>query len=423
MALCSLLLFVSFPPSRVLLTHRRSTKLRDALHAEVTALGATSLGEWGLYDCTAPALDGMQELLLRAAAARLLLAPLAACDSLATLLPKVRALSLRESCGWRLRLEDLSPPEDDAPRNAALCALAQLIEGEPALTAAEGDGAAVSSLILLRGSTVGYVLARVTAAQPEALRLDGQTAQAWRSRPFKFEAASDFALARVALSLCGAEPGRHTVFDPCSGSGTLLYAAATLGLEACGLDINERMVVGASSNLAHALPQVMPPGYTPSPSPSSSQPSARLPSGSVSAGGGSRSLARQPAVELHDARLPFGSKVLARRLPSEGEAAARVRVVCNLPWGRSLALPDGDEPGSYLRDLLRGVARRVSGSRGCFIVGGAPAPAAATLEDAGYQVLSTTPVGSRSPRAGETLGETRPPLCTLVVAIAPGTPV
>ena len=46
-------------------------------------------------------------------------------------------------------------------------------------------------------------LSYMRTALVETKGLDGPAAQLWRRRPFKFEAASDYALARVALTLSG----------------------------------------------------------------------------------------------------------------------------------------------------------------------------------------------------------------------------
>lgn len=361
-------------PPRLVLGHRR-TKLQDALHAELSALGATEAGEWGLYGWDDA--SGQRPVLVRSAGFRLLLDRLAHAESLAALIPAARTLGLAES-GWTLRIEDLSPPCDAAPRGAALCALAQTIRGAPALDASGGGDDAAGSLLLLRGSKLGYLLARVAAAQPEALQLDGSSAAAWRRRPYKFDAASDYVLARVMVSLCGGELGRHVLYDPCAGSGTLLFAAASLGFAACGTDINERQVEGAAANLRAALHgEPVPP---------------------------------RVALQLHDVRAPFGDALQAT-LPPAAEAAGRVRVLSNLPWGTNWKLPAED----YLHDLLRGVARRLPGARGCYGVGSDPKAAAALLEEAGFAVLDAIPVGNRTPRKGEQ----RAPLCTLVVAVAP----
>ena len=146
---------------------------------------------------------------------------LAHAHSLASLLPVARALGISEG-GWRLRVEDISAPEDAAPREAVLCALAQTINGEPALSPVEEEDS-VNSLLLLRDRDLGYCLSRVVATQQE--KIDGPESNAWQQRPVSRSAAVGYATARAALGLLDAcsppavSPDRkHVIFDPCAGA-------------------------------------------------------------------------------------------------------------------------------------------------------------------------------------------------------------
>eukprot|EP00964_Phaeocystis_antarctica_P095891 scaffold62284_cov27-Phaeocystis_antarctica.AAC.1 len=92
-------------------------------------------------------------------------------------------------------------------------------------------------------------------------------AAVWAARPYSFSASTDLRLARLAVSVAwlsargaalhdgggGGSGGSGeavavaavavpqaspALLDPCCGSGTVLYAAASLGLSAVGCDLN-----------------------------------------------------------------------------------------------------------------------------------------------------------------------------------------
>ena len=77
---------------------------------------------------------------------------------------------------------------------------------------------------------------------------------AWNTRPFSFSGALDPEVARALVNVAAdsAAGGAASFYDPCCGSGTLLYAAAHRGLEASGSDRNARAVEGARENLRAA---------------------------------------------------------------------------------------------------------------------------------------------------------------------------
>lgn len=59
---------------------------------------------------------------------------------------------------------------------------------------------------------------------------------------------------RMARALVNMGTGNHTdvtLIDPCCGVGTVLLEALDIGIDACGIDINEQIVKDANRNLNH----------------------------------------------------------------------------------------------------------------------------------------------------------------------------
>lgn len=463
----------------LLLTHRRS-KLAEALDVEVAlALPSASAVEWGLWQCAEPPVFTHGEPppeLSRLAAARALLQELAAAPTLAELVRGLSAHNVRTSsegrfgalgrgglqtkptaaCGWTLRVERLSAPADGAPHAAVLCAVSRCIDGPPALDAASWGGSdeaagapggaldqpgrggvrngpchgrPADQLLVLQGATAGYVLARVVWVQPAALAADGPAAGAWRRRPFKFEASTDYWLARIALSACGATAAAHAgceeagaqregearkdeaprtvhVLDPCAGSGTIAFAAAAVGLTALGCDANGQFVERAGANVRRALGELgAESGWI---APDSAARGERPVGGSAL--GSAHMLGPRDASE--GVRAPLPARPLA--------------VATNLPWGRGVHVASSarrrDDRGSAgggheaaLAGLLRGIGEVTSpGTRHALISG---APIGALLGACGFDVLAAVPVGSRGPDGRQTA-----PLCHLTVATWIGRP-
>jgi hypothetical protein len=646
----------------LLLTHRRS-KLTEALDAEVslTVPGAERL-EWGLWTLPASVFpEGVGEppaAVRKLAAARAILHPLAAAPSLRELLPALRlsrgawrslatagdpsssADSAFPRCSaggvdsgdgdgadygsWTLRVERLSAPDDDAPPSAILCAVAQCIGGPPALEAsAPGWGgevevrpasphaqrssallsAACAQLVVLQGQQVGYVLARVAWVQPASLAADGAAALSWRQRPFKFQASTDYWLARILLSLCGAtatagggsttttttlattteadaaivapaagsvaaaagsvavaaasvdggsldgrppedfcsQPAvafsdedtvlwhggaqllrrgegpsagdeaeakpcsdkprhadahaptahshaptahaqastasahasaagastpyaaartpsagacnqlprgaRYDVLDPCAGSGTILFAAATLGLSALGSDVNGRFVERAGANLRHALAQLE--GHAHSnggtaPADDVGTATAEDSASGTVDDGGAKSVAvtlvgPRDARHGHCSPLPFRPASVATNLPwgrgihlSDGSLRSGSRGADSAASASSYALgrSDREAPTStrlqsgdalagagtdevQLTALLQGIGE--SGAPGARHALVSAEPIDAQLRALGFDVLVAVPVGARGPD-----GRTRTPVCYVTVALAGG---
>ena len=400
------------------------------LDAEVAlTLPSARRVEWGLWATPGISERGPPPELCRLAAARVLLHEVAAAPSLDELLHEVRQLSAARRAahaaivddrpdaagvgttaagGWTLRVERLSAPADGAPRAAVLCAVAQCLEGPPALCDAAGwageSGVAESAaeeLLVLQGTTAVYVLARVAWAQPASLCADGEAAAVWRRRAFKFEAATDFWLARVALSLCGATRGAALdasggavdVFDPCAGSGTIVFAAASIGLSALGADTNARFVERAAHNVGAALAELRAGEVAAHGAEPGARGNARAQSDARSERAGEAQL-----VGPRDARAGLRAPLPARPLA----------VAVNLPWGRGvqIALSDGavsSEPCSAddahadsraLRELLRGIGEVGAPGARHALVSGAPIDKA--LRDCGFTVLAVVPVGARA---------------------------
>ena len=243
-----------------------------------------------------------------------LLVPLARASSFERLLHDVSARDpLPPGCRWSLsisvhgqRSKDARDAED-ARATDYLCAVAQRLKGAPALgvpggtelrlvrtprlwyltevvTTTWADGAA--------GSTAAGAAAGTAAAGEEAE--GGAMAAVWAARPYSFSASTDLRLARLAVSVAwlsargaalhdGGGGGRGggggeavaveavavpqaspALLDPCCGSGTVLYAAASLGLSAVGCDLNPTAVRGAEATSPNPNPN---PDPSPNPQP------------------------------------------------------------------------------------------------------------------------------------------------------------
>ena len=220
-----------------------------------------------------------------------LLVPLARASSFERLLHDVSSRDpLPPGCRWSLsisvhgqRSKD-ARDSDDARATDYLCAVAQRLAGAPALGAPGG-----TELRLVRTPRLWYLAEVVTpgrvageaagtaeAAAESAEAEGGAMAAVWAARPYSFSASTDLRLARLAVSVAwlsarsaaplggsggagggggGGGGGGEAVavtaaaspalLDPCCGSGTVLYAAASLGLSAVGCDLNPTAIRGA----------------------------------------------------------------------------------------------------------------------------------------------------------------------------------
>ena len=68
-------------------------------------------------------------------------------------------------------------------------------------------------------------------------------------KPYRTSASLPTRLARALVNL--AVPPARTILDPCCGTGSILLEAQAIGVEACGVDWNTRMVGMSRENLTH----------------------------------------------------------------------------------------------------------------------------------------------------------------------------
>lgn len=68
-------------------------------------------------------------------------------------------------------------------------------------------------------------------------------------KPYRTSASLPARLARALVNLT--VPPAKTIFDPCCGTGSILLEAQAIGVEACGVDWNPRIVGMSRENLAH----------------------------------------------------------------------------------------------------------------------------------------------------------------------------
>lgn len=249
--------------------------------------------------------------LIGTASIELVLAVLARALTFNSLLELLANEGLRTDAPWRLRYESLlsHSVRDDASirQSDRLCAIARYLTAPPALRSTSEQAV---ELVVLRTSRLWYIASVVESPMlTRARHID-----VWRSRPYSFSAATDPILARLVLSAAyrayrgpSQSPG---VFDPCCGSGTLLFAAAQRGLPSWGCDLNPLATRGARANLAHAAQQLSWPSVV------------------------------APAVYTHDS---------SNGLPAALRTHTDVElVVANLPWGREQRIPSE----RYLEGLL-----------------------------------------------------------------------
>lgn len=237
-----------------------------------------------------------------------------------------------------------------------LCAVAQRLTGTPALGAPGGI-----HLVLLRTPRLWYLAEATVHREPR--HDDG----AWAARPYSFSAATDLGLARLAVSLALLGSRQHEaespdnqdgdtgsgdaatplLLDPCCGSGTVLHAAACLGVRSVGCDLNPTAVEGAAANLRHSA--------------QAHAWAARL----------------EPRVIVHDCNRPLPEAARGARL-----------VVASLPWGRQQRIPHA----TYLASLLGTLAQQL-GAGATFVLLSAE-PADEMLAAAGLDLTATAAVGS-----------------------------
>jgi tRNA G10 N-methylase Trm11 len=68
-------------------------------------------------------------------------------------------------------------------------------------------------------------------------------------KPYRISSSLPSRISRALVNLVA--PPAQKIIDPCCGTGSILLEAQALGLEACGVDWNPRMVALSRKNLAH----------------------------------------------------------------------------------------------------------------------------------------------------------------------------
>lgn len=271
-----------------------------------------------------------------------LLFPLARSTTFEGLIGRLRARQDTCTTPWRLRFVDCSPTRGGPRAGELSSAVARYLDGPPAIVS-DAPEAETADLVLLRARRLWYLceaaprasLRRIGAGDADADEdaAHADAARIWAARPYSFSAATELALAKLAVSLAlshatpagsrpsGATGATPTVLDPCCGSGTVLFAAAMLGATAVGCDLNPRAVEGSTRNLHHCVPR---------------------------AGG-----TLVPSVHLFDCTSPLPAEI------AKGVEA----VVASLPWGRNQRIPHA----LYLRELLGSVAASLPAVPFCLI--------------------------------------------------------
>ena len=262
---------------------------------------------------------------------------------------------------WTLRYEDHGTSVHGSPRaHECLTAVARFLKGPPALFPGTCD-AEVRDLVLIRSRRLFYLAESPKWCRERQGRDEAQHV-AWSSRPYSFSAATDPVLARLAMSLAlWAHQGRPlpspssaprpppTIFDPCCGSGTVLFVAASQGLPACGCDLNPLAVEGATRNLEHAAdvlgwpmalrPLVVNHDCTAGP----------LPPGVLS------------VVAARDGSLSCTTTTSSSSFPEAAAHSSGAIVLASLPWGRQQRLSHA----FHVHDILTALRTQLPGATFC----------------------------------------------------------
>ena len=190
-----------------------------------------------------------------AASVHELLTPLLRAVDFKGLLQSLDASDAIDDAPWTLRYENHGNGQADERAQTYLNAIARYLPGPPALLTGTSGGQNTRDYVLLRSRRLWYLTAADSTVQDDRER----ALDVWTRRPYTFSAATDLLLARAALSLAlqahhqnDHSSERTIVLDPCCGSGTNLFAAATRGLPSIGCDLNPIAVEGANANLKHA---------------------------------------------------------------------------------------------------------------------------------------------------------------------------
>ncbi|WP_420451595.1 TRM11 family SAM-dependent methyltransferase [Ilumatobacter sp.] len=186
----------------------------------------------GLPDGDGVARCASVDLVTRAAYVRLGLHVLAEARDLGSLVEVVAGLDL-DADGFRVDLHDPSARLDRSSREVAI-ALADVIDADPDLRRPRHRFVVVSA-------AGGVVLAEVATETDAGYRIHD-------TKPWTTSSSLD---ARFARGLVNLVPGATSVLDPFCGAGSIVLEAASLGLEATGVDWKPAMVGMTRENLDH----------------------------------------------------------------------------------------------------------------------------------------------------------------------------
>ena len=186
------------------------------------------------------------------------------CSSPESLISAIHTLNLTAN-NWTLSCEVASVFARDGgaesslrrevPSKMLMCAIAQHIRGPPLLSSSLPPSIAFTVV----ESTSGYFFGSNYTTTLNAGAKESPEANQWRKRPYSFSAALSFdaaaAICRILLThFQRSNPSKPlceiSLYDPCCGSGTTLFAALRLGLErVSGSDINPGAIEGSIKNL------------------------------------------------------------------------------------------------------------------------------------------------------------------------------
>lgn len=348
-------LIISPPASRYAALHRIELQQQGC-----RAIGPrlwTSLSPAAAHDATTSAHDVLQPFLRSATLGGLLQS-----------LRQGEASSSMDDDPWSLRFEDHGKSGESAPGRAHEClsAVARYLKGPShLLPGIHRDD--VRDLVLLRSRRLWY-LAESPRWRRDRMERDAAQRAVWGSRPYSFSAATDPTLAQLALSIALRAHEEHRphdatppkVLDPCCGSGTVLFAAASRGLPACGCDLNPLAAKGSRDNLEHAA-------------------AALKWGGDV-----------MPAVAEFDCT----SGPLPAALTHAQDVSDIGIVLASLPWGRQQRLSHA----FHIRDILSALRAQLrAGTTFCCLSAVSIAP---TLQECGLRVELEAEVGGRAKAGG-----------------------
>ena len=263
---------------------------------------------------------------------------------------------------WLLDYEALARPAERTLSKQLLCSLAQAFPNPPALTMAEAQ---VTFSVFATENVLYFGQKALTPAHDLA-EVD---AALWARRPFVFSAALSVELAQSVVAVLRHQLARGrgpsapppTLFDPCCGSGTTLFAAAMAGFRVLGSDVNADFVAGTQENLLkHA-----------------------------GVGDSLQGLFVKDAAQKALPWRPFGTP---SRAGLASPVAAADAVFCNFPWNEAVGQYHGET-----EQIVAALAADMRPGCQCAFVTKQPLPVGA-LRDMGYQVAAVVDVNGHGGR-------------------------